>query len=351
MTLTERVPIVLMRLAAEVSWPIVVTAIAGTIVLARRDRPSMLFAVTALAGIVGFSTFFSGQTDGFLQPAFVLLWLLAAVGIDAVARLVAAPPNVTTAVAASSLALVAAWHVSINIDARDLSHDRFAMRYFDALAVQIPAHSGLLAEDFLVDRMVLYERFSGSTFDSRDLVAQVEAVPDRVRELTARGYGLFAFAKNAANLRRDGFDVDFTRWPLEVRSTQRLSRRSTTRIDRRDCRAGDAARHHRVAGGAAARSHRWADSVAVVLERGDCRCGEPWRRRAAGAFPKRSGIGVRRPRTGGRRHERRLTSRHPRGSLLTIGRRSESARGRSSDRGSRWSLSGIRAASSSRRLP
>ena len=168
----------------------------------------LAYLLLATTGVVLFSAFFAGQTDGFLQPAFIFAWLLSCVGLDGMARLAPGRGVRAQVTAGLALAILVVWQGALRLEARDLSHRRFEMRYFDALATQVPGHSGFVAEDFLVDRMVLYERFSGPTFDANDLVAQVEAVPERVRQFTERGYGLFAFAKAASNLRRDGFVFD-----------------------------------------------------------------------------------------------------------------------------------------------
>jgi hypothetical protein len=214
-TVASRAPNVATVLIGEISWPVLVAAVAGIAVMTRRDRPSLALLLGAVAGVAGFSVFFAGQTEGFLQPAYFHVWLLAAVGI---ASLLTAAPGAgrhATTVACVLLAGLVAWHLSMNLEARDLSHRRFEMRYFDALSRQLPAHSGLLAEDFLVDRMVLYERFSQSTFAERDILAQVEAVPDRVAEYASRGYRLFAFRTSATRLRPAGIVFDHAPWPME----------------------------------------------------------------------------------------------------------------------------------------
>lgn len=212
-TLAERVPAVLLRLTHELSVPVALLALIGLVALGRRDRPSLAYLVMATTGVVLFSAFFAGQTDGFLQPAFVFAWLLAAVGLDGLAALV---PRASTArvAGAAALGVLVAWQAVSAFPVRDLSHRRFEMRYFDALTRQLPPKSGLVAEDFLVDRMVLYERFTTPTFEARELAAPIEAVPERVREFDARRYGLFAFAKAASNLRREGLAFDYAPWPL-----------------------------------------------------------------------------------------------------------------------------------------
>lgn len=210
-TFAARVPAVLLRLVQELSWPVALLALAGVVVLARRHRASLAYLVLSITGVVLFSAVFAGQTDGFLQPAFVFAWLLAAVGADGLTTRL--PVRVRYAGAAALVGLIA-WQATMRLPARDLSHRRFEMRYFDALAQQVPERTAFVSEDFLVDRMVLYERFTSPAFTARGLAAPVEAVPARMREFTARGFGVLAFAKAASNLRREGFAFDYAPWPL-----------------------------------------------------------------------------------------------------------------------------------------
>jgi len=220
-TIITRTPGVLSILAREVSPTVVAAALAGLVVMSRRDRPALCLVVGGMAGVLGFSIFFSGQTEGFLQPAVVLLWVLAAVGLDRLARVDSRIERYSISGAALLLAAVAAWHLSTNLEARDLSHRRFDMRYFDALSQQLPSHSVLLAEDFLVDRMVLYEKLGESRFDDRDIATPVAASAESVRAYSARGYNVFAFAKTAALLRMEGLEFDQAMWPLEYGSLRR----------------------------------------------------------------------------------------------------------------------------------
>lgn len=222
-TLTERFPVVVARLIEEVSWPAAALAIAGVGVLAWKNRPALGLLLGSLAGVLAFCTFFSGQTEGFLQPAFVSTWLLAACGVHGIISLLQERRmRLASLVASVALTFIAVWHLRTNLDARDLSHRRFEMRYFDALVTQLPGRSGILAEDFLVDRMVLYEKFSNPAFQDRDLVAQVEATPARVEEYAGGGRQLFAFASSASRLRQSGFPFDYAKWPLEYGSLQQF---------------------------------------------------------------------------------------------------------------------------------
>jgi hypothetical protein len=221
-TIAERGPTIVGLLTREVSLPVMGAALAGIAVAAVRDRPMLALAFGSITGVVAFATFFSGQSDGFLQPAYAFLWLLGAVGMDAAWKFIPGPRRAGSTIAALPLIGVVIWHVTTNINARDLSHRRFDMRYFDALSNQLPPHSGLVAEDFLVDRMVLYQKFSENTFTVRDIVAQVEATPNRVSEYAARGYGLFAFTKNAARLRTEGLDFEYAPWPMEYGSIRQF---------------------------------------------------------------------------------------------------------------------------------
>jgi len=221
-TIAERAPAVLKTVLSDVPWPALVVAAAGAGVLARRDRPVMALMVGSIAGVLAFAVYFSGQSAGFLQPAFILLWLLAAVGTDAAARRVGGHRWLARAGASLLLAMIVGWQAYAHLDARDLSHHRFEMRYFDALTAQLPPHSAVLNEDFLVDRMVLYEKFTSPAFVDRDIVAPVEVQEAKVKALDHAGNSVFAFAKSAAALRGAGFAFDFAMWPMEYGSLRRF---------------------------------------------------------------------------------------------------------------------------------
>ncbi len=215
-TIESRGPLILNLLATEVSLPVVGVALAGVVVLARRDLALLALALGSTSGVIAFATFFPGESANFLLPAYFFLWLLAAVGLEALTGLIGGlRPRTRALVTVAPLLAMVAWRGARNLEGNDLSHRRFEMRYFEALSRQLPLHSALVAEDFIVDRMAMYKQLGERAFDARDITGMVEALPRRAIEMTGQGYTLFGFFKGAATLRRAGFEFEYSRWPLE----------------------------------------------------------------------------------------------------------------------------------------
>ena len=136
-TILDRAPAIVTTLTGDVPWPVLVVAAAGALVLARREWPVMTLMGGSIAGVMAFAVYFSGQSAGFLQPAFILFWLLAAVGTEAAAGISSRTGWRAPATAALVLAMIVAWQAFTNLGARDLSHHRFEMRYFAAFSAQL----------------------------------------------------------------------------------------------------------------------------------------------------------------------------------------------------------------------
>ena len=116
---------------------------------------------------------------------------------------------------AGLLALVPAWQFARNVEARDLSHSRADMRFFDALFDRLPERSALLHEDFLIDRMVYYKVLGERATEGRDVLALAPAERSAVERLWKDDYGVFAFPTTARMMRLlDG--ADFSRAPLDL---------------------------------------------------------------------------------------------------------------------------------------
>jgi Protein O-mannosyl-transferase TMEM260-like len=213
-TVRRRLPLIAGAMISEVSPAACVLASIGCVVLAMRDRALLVLALAASAGIFTFGVFYRApDVSVFLLPACLFTWLLAAHGAESVAALVGRRRVWVHAAGVLPL-LVAAWLFGRNLEARDLSHDRHAMRYFDALLRQIPDRSALLSEDFLVDRMVLYETFGEELTRGRDVRVTENVSEQHVTALARQGYNVFGFMKATSELRRDGLDFDYAPWPL-----------------------------------------------------------------------------------------------------------------------------------------
>ena len=215
--LTVRVPLVYRGFAGELTVGGVALAIVGAIALWRRSRPA--FALTTV-GIPPFALFavvyYVPLFHVFLVPAFVLSWLLVAVGAqELVAFLRARAGRWAAATSAALLALIPVWQLGQNFEARDLSRSFGDMRFFDALVEGLPDGSALLHEDFLVDRMVYYKKLGEEAWRGRRVEVPVPGELGRIERLRGEGYGIFAFPQTARLMRLlDG--AEFSYAPLEL---------------------------------------------------------------------------------------------------------------------------------------
>ncbi len=203
--LTERSALVFGVLRRELGTPGLVLATWGVVALARRaPREALLLGLTA----GGLGVFVLGydvpDLDVFLVPAFVPLWALAGLGLDAALRAAGRvlPPVVLGAVAF----VLPATQAAVHFKASDHSGRSFEMRYFGALFEALPSRSALVAESYTVDHMVLYELLGERAAGGRDVIT-VPADPESVTAVARRGYTVFAFERTSAALRPLGFGL------------------------------------------------------------------------------------------------------------------------------------------------
>ena len=80
-----RVPIVSDLVKRELTWPGLILVAIGVVALARRRARDAVLCLGGAAGVIALTMNMSSDEDeGFLLSAFVLLWLLAAMGMEAI---------------------------------------------------------------------------------------------------------------------------------------------------------------------------------------------------------------------------------------------------------------------------
>ncbi len=200
--LIERLPLLLRLLREELGWAAVLLALAGFALLVRRRRREALLVGLALAGLFGFALNYRvDDTAVFLIPAFVLAWLCAGVGLDALSRRWAPRSGPWTAAIALLLPLA---QLALHFRQNDHSERTFETRWFRAAFEAMPAGSVVLAETYTVDQMVLYE-IHGEGYGARRQVRLVTRDPESVAVYAGRGLPVFAFARAHAELLPLGF--------------------------------------------------------------------------------------------------------------------------------------------------
>lgn len=207
----ERVPsLVRQVLIPELTVTGMLAAVIGIAFLLRRRLAEGLFIVLGGCAVFAFVVNYGViDSDVFLIPVILVLWCCAAVGWQQAARFAAtlSPRSGPILLAATLLFPVA--NLIRNANANDLSGKVDDEVYFDRLFQSLPDRALFVREDFLVDRMVSYERLGAGAARGRQILL---GAPDAaaVRKMMADGFAIFGFGKSARRLRLQGLDFDFT---------------------------------------------------------------------------------------------------------------------------------------------
>ncbi len=221
---TTRVPLIARLVAAELSWPALALAAVGLVRLAASNwRAAMLLGTAALAVFAFACTYDVEDIAVFVIPVFVVMWMLAAVGLSWIASQVRRPAaRVALAVgatAALAVLLVARWYAQ-----EDLSGARDDPRYFEAMfdTIQTPALIFAGSHEYAFEHAARYEQLTRPGMADRVRVARIGDDPDPALNLRD-SRGTYAFEEARSALEAEG--VDMAAVVLEARLTDRLAER------------------------------------------------------------------------------------------------------------------------------
>ena len=205
-----RLPIVAGLVLRELTWPGLALVAIGIVALARRRARDAVLLVAGAAGVIALTANMSSDEDeGFLLSAFVLLWLLAAMGMEAVwlaRRSLGERGRLVTAVALLVTIGVPASLVSANYAANDHHRRNFEIRYFNALFDLLPSRAAIVRDQYATNMMVDYKLLGEGAAAGRDIKI-VPPVPERVAELSKSGYRVFLFDEGRRELAKFEFRV------------------------------------------------------------------------------------------------------------------------------------------------
>lgn len=203
--LNTRVPAVARLVSREMTWPGLAFAAIGIIWLMRRRARDAILCLGGAAGVIALTINMSSNEDeGFLLSAFVLLWLLAAAGLEALwslsrSRLAMAAVLIITAAVPVSL-------VAANYVPNDHHRRTFEIRYFDALFERLPAKSAIVMDKYPTNMMLNYKLFGEGAAAGRDII-MVPPNPERVAAAQKDGYRVFIFDQSRVELSKFDFRV------------------------------------------------------------------------------------------------------------------------------------------------
>ncbi len=212
----SRIPAVASLVRRELTPVGLALVVLGLMVLARRRARDAVLCLGGALGVMALTANMSANEDeGFLLSAFLLLWLLAAVGLEAIwswqwpgtdGSRTTRPRRLMPALALLVAVFVPAAQVVGNYDANDHHRRTFEMQYFDALFAMLPDKAVLVRDRYPTNMMVTYKLLGEEAARGRDIVV-ASPVPDEVRALRRQGYRVFVFDEGRLELARFGYEA------------------------------------------------------------------------------------------------------------------------------------------------
>ncbi|HXG57085.1 MAG TPA: DUF2723 domain-containing protein [Vicinamibacterales bacterium] len=211
--LTDHLPALALLIARELGPVGTVLVLVG--VISGLRRANELLVVGATAGMLMVVLNLSGDLKGFITPLMVLLWPLAAVGVETVARYVRSIHRVGSAIAALVLAgaaLLPVTNLVANYREADQSGHTADARFLRAVFSQLPDGSRFVTEDYWSDMAWRYYRSTGEAGPDRG-TSRLDFEAAAVRQAAADRHRVFSFAFASTFLATEG--LHFTRAAVE----------------------------------------------------------------------------------------------------------------------------------------
>jgi hypothetical protein len=203
--IAERVP-ELWRLAVIEFTPLGIALVfAGVVALIVRRMKIGVLLIVGAGGIL-FLTLNVGATDaeGFLIPAFVLMWIVVGVGVGSLSGVAnSIVKHGSWAITVAALALPAL-QLARNYRGNDHHRRTYEIRYFQALFDRLDARSAIVSESYAVDQLVLY-KLAGEHAAGNRTIRLITRDVETVRQHASAGFATYAFADGRTALESHGF--------------------------------------------------------------------------------------------------------------------------------------------------
>ena len=210
----QRAPIIFDLVQREMTTAGLGLVLIGFVALHRRYAAQAWLCLLGAVGVIGLTMNMSSNEDeGFLLPAFFMLWLLAAGGLEYIAALiarVAAGPNrwrrgAAVAISVVVLAALPATLIARNYRVSDHSERTFEIRYLNALFEMLPHKSAIVLDRYPMNMMLYYKLLGEKAHGDRDIIL-VDQRPDEVAQRRREGYHIYAFAEGQEALGQFGYE-------------------------------------------------------------------------------------------------------------------------------------------------
>ena len=215
----RKVPEVARVVAAELTPLGLVCVVVGIIGGLLRHRSGTAVVLGSAAGMLGMIVNMSGDVQGFITPVVVLLWPIAALGLETACAVVSTAGRMRTIAVAAVLVVAITMPVLgliANYEESDQSRNVTTARFLRDIFAHVPEPSGIVAENYFYDMAQEYFTATGEAGPVGNVI-RVGYSAAEARAAAADGRRVFAYAEAAATLAADGLwfeRVSLTEKPL-----------------------------------------------------------------------------------------------------------------------------------------
>lgn len=180
---------------------------AGLAALAIRRQAAGIFAVLGAAGVVFLSLNVDADVEGFLVPAFVLSWVVAGIGMDALSRRLARWSRPAPVLAAALMLAIPSAQLAAHYKINDHHRRTVEIRYLNALFARLEERAAIVREAYSVDQLILY-KLAGEQAAGTRTIFLIPAEPAALQRYVDDGYAVYAFSAARGALESRGFGFE-----------------------------------------------------------------------------------------------------------------------------------------------
>jgi hypothetical protein len=203
----DRLPMLWQKLQTELNpGGLCLLAIGLAVTAIRRPSIAILFGLGA-TGVLFLTLNVDADVDGFLVPAVVLLWVLVALGLDAVLSWLARAGRPGVAVASAAAIALPLWQIDRNYKVSDHHQRTYEIHYLDALFPSLENRVAFVHEAYPVDQLILY-KVAGERANGSRTVTIIRADQPTVQSYAKDGFTIYAFGDGRRALEGRGLGFE-----------------------------------------------------------------------------------------------------------------------------------------------
>jgi len=200
----DRIPILWHTCVAEFNPLGILFVLGGIAATVVRRLPEGVLLALGASGILFLTLNVAADVEGFLVPAFVMLWILSAIGFEALWRMTAVATRAGTPLMAALAVALPAAQLARNYRANDHHRRTYEIRYTDALFRTLEDRTVVVSEAYDIDHLLYYKLIGEHAARGRE-ISVVQGDPERLRQDVANGFTIYAFDEGRKLLEGNGF--------------------------------------------------------------------------------------------------------------------------------------------------